>query len=29
MNGVPREVHVSQRQIAEALAEPVGQIVKP
>jgi len=28
MNGVPREVHVSQRQIAEALAEPVGQIVE-
>jgi rod shape-determining protein MreB len=28
MNGVPREVTVSQRQIAEALAEPVGQIVE-
>lgn len=27
MNGVPREVIVSQRQVAEALAEPVGQIV--
>ena len=27
MNGVPREVVVSQRQVAEALAEPVGQIV--
>jgi len=28
MNGVPREVVVSQRQMAEALAEPVGQIVE-
>ena len=28
MNGVPREVMVSQRQMAEALAEPVGQIVE-
>ena len=28
MNGVPREVMVSQRQIAEALAEPVSQIVE-
>ena len=28
MNGVPREVIVSQRQIAEALAEPVSQIVE-
>ena len=28
MNGVPREVAVSQRQIAEALAEPVSQIVE-
>ncbi len=27
MNGVPREVIVSQRQIAESLAEPVSQIV--
>jgi rod shape-determining protein MreB len=27
MNGVPREVMVSQRQIAEAIAEPVGAIV--
>jgi hypothetical protein len=27
MNGVPREVVVSQRQVAEALAEPVAQIV--
>jgi rod shape-determining protein MreB len=28
MNGVPREVLVSQRQIAESLAEPVSQIVE-
>ncbi len=28
MNGVPREVIVSQRQIAESLAEPVGAIVE-
>lgn len=28
MNGVPREITVSQRQIAEALAEPVGAIVE-
>ncbi len=28
MNGVPREVQVSQRQIAESLAEPVNQIVE-
>ena len=28
MNGVPREVHVSQRQIAESLAEPVSAIVE-
>jgi rod shape-determining protein MreB len=28
MNGVPREVVVSQRQIAESLAEPVSQIVE-
>ena len=28
MNGVPREVVVSQRQIAESLAEPVGAIVE-
>ena len=27
MNGVPREVVVSQRQIAESLAEPISQIV--
>ena len=28
MNGVPREVLVSQRQIAESLAEPVSAIVE-
>ena len=28
MNGVPREVQVSQRQIADSLAEPVGAIVE-
>ncbi|MGY4800226.1 rod shape-determining protein [Teichococcus aerofrigidensis] len=28
MNGVPREIVVSQRQIAEAIAEPVTQIVE-
>jgi rod shape-determining protein MreB and related proteins len=28
MNGVPREVAVCQRQIAESLAEPVGQIIE-
>lgn len=28
MNGVPREVLVSQRQIAESLAEPISQIVE-
>ncbi|HUC16634.1 MAG TPA: rod shape-determining protein [Acetobacteraceae bacterium] len=28
MNGVPREVIVSQRQISESLAEPVGAIVE-
>ena len=28
MNGVPREVMVSQRQIADSLAEPVGAIVE-
>ena len=28
MNGVPREVLVSRNQIAESLAEPVGQIVE-
>src|SRR5205085_9083374 len=28
MNGVPREVLVGQRQIAESLAEPVGAILE-
>ena len=28
MNGVPREVHVAQRQISESLAEPVTAIVE-
>lgn len=28
MNGVPKEVAISERQIAESLAEPVGQIVE-
>ena len=28
LNGVPKEIVVSERQIAEALAEPVGQIVE-
>jgi rod shape-determining protein MreB len=28
INGVPREVTVTQRQIADSLAEPVGQIVE-
>jgi len=28
MNGVPKEIIVTERQIAEALAEPVGQIVE-
>ena len=28
MNGVPREIVVSQRAIAESLAEPVAQIVE-
>ena len=28
MNGVPKEIVVSERQVAEALAEPVGQIVE-
>ena len=27
MNGVPKELVISERQIAEALAEPVGQII--
>lgn len=28
MNGVPREIMFSQRQIAESLSEPVGQIIE-
>lgn len=28
MNGVPKEIVISERQIAESLAEPVGQIVE-
>ena len=28
MNGVPKEITVTERQIAESLAEPVGQIVE-
>ena len=28
MNGVPKEIVVTERQIAEALAEPVGQIIE-
>ncbi len=28
MNGVPKEITISQRQVAEALAEPVGAIVE-
>jgi rod shape-determining protein MreB len=28
MNGVPKEIVVTERQVAEALAEPVGQIVE-
>ena len=28
MNGVPKELIISQRQIAESLAEPVGAIVE-
>jgi rod shape-determining protein MreB len=28
MNGVPKEIVISQRQIAEALAEPVAQIIE-
>ena len=28
MNGVPKEIIVTERQMAEALAEPVGQIVE-
>ena len=28
MNGVPKEIFITERQIAESLAEPVGQIVE-
>ncbi|MCK5500682.1 MAG: rod shape-determining protein, partial [Tritonibacter mobilis] len=28
MNGVPKEIVITERQVAEALAEPVGQIVE-
>lgn len=28
MNGVPKEINISERQISEALADPVGQIVE-
>jgi rod shape-determining protein MreB len=28
MNGVPKELIISERQIAEALAEPVGAIIE-
>ena len=28
MNGVPKEIVISERQIAESLAEPVGAIVE-
>ena len=28
MNGVPKEIRIGQRQIAESLAEPVGAIVE-
>ncbi|MGZ9033598.1 MAG: rod shape-determining protein, partial [Rhodospirillales bacterium] len=28
MNGVPRELVISERQVAEALAEPVGAIIE-
>lgn len=28
MNGVPKEIIVTERQVAEALAEPVGQIIE-
>ncbi len=28
MNGVPKEITISERQIAESLAEPVGQIIE-
>ena len=28
MNGVPKEIAITERQIAESLAEPVGPIVE-
>lgn len=28
MNGVPKEITITERQVAEALIEPVGQIVE-
>ena len=28
MNGVPKEIVITERQMAEALAEPVGQIIE-
>lgn len=28
MNGVPKEIAISERQIAESLAEPIGQIIE-
>lgn len=28
MNGVPKEIVISERQVAESLAEPVSQIVE-
>lgn len=28
MNGVPKEIVISERQVAESLAEPVGQIIE-
>ena len=28
MNGVPKEIVITERQVAEALAEPVGQIIE-
>jgi rod shape-determining protein MreB len=28
MNGVPKEITISERQVAESLAEPVGQIIE-
>jgi rod shape-determining protein MreB len=28
MNGVPKEIMITERQVAESLAEPVGQIIE-